>query len=190
MKNILTILVLIGSIHLNAQVSTVTSSFTTRLTKSDLPFSGDRKVYAVGLNDRKTENILVVSKNAIGAEGDELYIEKFTKNSSGGYDLTFSHKKTHPKNRALVFVNNRAMLIDNDKDGYMELMYMLREAPEGVDFPAEKTTFFIVANNQAYEVWVLKKDNYQENYFSDNFSELPQNLQDEILNFWNKLNKE
>lgn len=190
MRNILILCAILFSGITTAQVGQVISGFTTHLTKSDLPFSGDRKVYAVGLNDRNTENILVISKNAIGAEGDELYIEKFTKLQDGSYQKNFSHKKTHPKNRALVFVNNRSMLPDDDKDGNMEFMYMLQENPEGIDMPAEKTTFFIVANNQVYEVWVMKKDNYRENYFSDNFSDLTESLQNKIMDFWNKLKKD
>ena len=190
MRNILVLCTILFSGVANAQVGQVISGFTTHLTKSDLPFSGDRKIYAVGLNDRNTENILVISKNAIGAEGDELYIEKFTKLQDGSYQKNFSHKKTHPKNRALVFVNNRSMLLDNDKDGNMEFIYMLQESPDGIDNPSEKTTFFIVANNQAYEVWTLRKDNHRENYFSDNFSHLTESLQNEIMKFWNKLKKD
>lgn len=173
----------------NAQVTEVISGFTQNLTKNDLPFSGDRKVFATGLNDRNTENIFVVSKNKIGAEGDELYIEKFTKNASGGYDRTFSHKKTHPINRALIFVNNRGMLTDVDKDGNMEISYMLQESPDGVDNPSEKTTFFTIFKNEAFEIYNLKEENYQINHFSDNFNQLPPQLQQNLIDFWKKLDK-
>lgn len=48
----------------NAQVTTVIDGFSTNLTKNDLPFSGDRKLYAIGLNDSKSVNYIVVSKTA------------------------------------------------------------------------------------------------------------------------------
>lgn len=173
----------------NAQVTEVISGFTKNLTKKDLSFSGDRKVFATGLNDRNTENIFVVSKNKIGAEGDELYIEKFTKNASGSYDRTFSHKKTHTINRALIFVNNRGLLSDVDKDGNMEITYMLQESPNGVDNPSEKTTFFTIFKNEAFEIYNLKEENYQINHFSDNFNQLPAQLQQKLIDFWEKLDK-
>lgn len=172
-----------------AQVTEVISGFTKNLTQKDLPFSGDRKVFATGLNDRNSENIFVVSKNKIGAEGDELYIEKFTKNPSGGYDRTFSHKKTHPVNRALVFVNNRGMLSDVDKDGNMEITYMLQESPDGVENPSDKATFFTIFKNQAFEIYNLKEENYQINHFSENFNQLPPQLQQDLIDFWKKLDK-
>lgn len=189
MKSLIFILCLGFSQMIQAQVTEIISGFTKNLTKQDLPFSGDRKVFATGLNDRNTENIFVVSKNKIGAEGDELYIEKFTKNASGGYDRTFSHKKTHPKNRALVFVNNRAMLSDVDKDGNMEISYMLQESPNGVDNPSEKTTFFTIFKNEAFEIYNLKEENYQINHFSPNFKKLPSEIQKKLIDFWVKIDK-
>lgn len=57
----------------------ITSPFSQNLTKADLDFSGDRKLYAVGINDKNTENYFVVSKNRSGAENDELFIEKMYK---------------------------------------------------------------------------------------------------------------
>ncbi|GJQ07181.1 hypothetical protein CAPN010_13390 [Capnocytophaga cynodegmi] len=51
MRNILVLCTILFSGVANAQVGEVISGFTTHLTKSDLPFSGDRKVYVVGLND-------------------------------------------------------------------------------------------------------------------------------------------
>ena len=71
MKKSLSFLLFIAIFHfVNAQVSMITSQFSQNLTKSDLPFSGDRKLYAVGIDDKNTENYFVVSKNRSGADND------------------------------------------------------------------------------------------------------------------------
>ena len=57
MKKNLFFLLLFGRFYLiNAQVSMITSPFSQNLTKADLDFSGDRKLYAVGSNPPTMKN--------------------------------------------------------------------------------------------------------------------------------------
>lgn len=189
MKKNLLFLILFATVYLvNAQVSIVTSQFSQNLTKSDLPFSGDRKLYAIGINDTNTENYFVVSKNQSGASNDELYIEKFTKHGSG-FKRTFQYKRTHPINKSLAFVDNRASYSDIDKDGNYESISIVDEHKDGPQSPVDKVVGLILYKNKAFEVWVSAEDQFSKNYFSDNFSELPVAVKDHFLKFWNGLKK-
>ncbi len=170
-----------------AQVSTVIDGFSTHLTKSDLPFSGDRKLYAIGLNDCNSNNYIVISKNKTGEKNDELYIEKFTQKQGGNFERTFSLKLTHPVNKSLAFVNNRMSYRDTDKDGNAEFLYIVDQHSNGVDSPVEKTYGIIMYNNTAYKIWKLAEDGFEKNYYSDNFNTLPQNIREGFEEFWNSL---
>jgi len=136
MKKLLFLAGIFLATGLQAQITTVMDRFSTNLTKSDLNFSGDRKVYAIGLNDRNSENYLVVSKNAKGAANDRLYIEKFTKENDG-FKRTFSKEFTHPINLSLAFVNNRMTYSDVDKDGNAEFLYVVDANENGIESPLE-----------------------------------------------------
>lgn len=189
MKKNLLLLILLGTVYfVNAQVSMITSQFSQNLTKSDLLFSGDRKLYAIGINDKNTENYLVVSKNQSGAENDELYIEKFTKEGNQ-FKQSFQYKLTHPINKSLAFINNRASYSDVDKDGNYESLSLIDQHESGPESKVEKVIGMIMYQNKAYEVWVSNDDNFSENFFSENFSELPQPVSKHFLDFWNGLNK-
>lgn len=189
MKKNLLFLLLFGSFYLvNGQVSMITSPFSQNLTKSDLDFSGDRKLYAVGINDKNTENYFVVSKNRSGAENDELFIEKFTKNGEG-FSRSFQYKLIHPINKSLAFIDNRASYIDVDKDGNYESISMIDQYESGPESPVEKVIGMILHNNKAYEVWVSKEDNFTKNFYSPNFSNLPPSISTHFIDFWNKLAK-
>ena len=179
--------ILVTGIFTHAQVSTVVDGFSTNLTKSDLPFSGDRKLHAIGLNDRNTNNYIVVSKNKSGAADDELYIEKFTKKDGNEFERTFSVKLTHPVNKSLAFVNNRMSYRDADKDGNAELIYIVDQHSNGVDSPVEKTYGIIMYNNAAYKIWKLAEDGFTKNYYDDNFSKLPAIVREGFEEFWNSL---
>ncbi len=189
MKKILATLVCILSAFLSqAQVSVINSGFTTNLTKNDLPFSGDRKLFATGLNDRLSNNYIVVSKNKHGAENDELYIEKFTETSNQNFNLSFSTKLTHKINLSLAFVNNRMMYSDIDKDGYAEFLFIVDEHTNGVGSNVEKTNGIIVYKNTAYKIWRLAKDLFNKNYYDTNYLQLPEEVRTEFESFWNKYN--
>lgn len=170
-----------------AQVGTVISGFTTNLTKNDLPFSGDRKLYAIGMNDKLSNNYIVVSKNKSGAESDELYIEKFTEVKDKTFERTFSVKLTHHINLSLAFVNNRMMYSDIDKDGNAEFMYIVDQHSNGVNSEVEKVWGIIVYNNVAYKIWKLADDGFSKNYYDDHFDKLPTKVREEFEAFWNKL---
>lgn len=172
----------------NAQVSMITSGFSQNLTKNDLNFSGDRKLYAVGINDKNTENYFVVSKNKSGAENDELYLEKFTK-VNDDFTLTFSHKISHSINKSLAFVDNRATYSDVDKDGNYESLSIVDEHENGPQSELKKVYGIIQYNNKAYLIWVSAEDGFNKNYFSENFEDLPISIKDHFLKFWNGLNK-
>lgn len=188
MKKILFTLATVLSLTLSAQITQVTSGFTQNLTKADIPFSGDRKLYSTGLNDSTTENIFVVSKNQKGAASDELWLEKFTKKGSG-YVRTYSHQMTHPVNLSLAFVNNRASYGDIDKDGNYESLSVVDEYSNGPDTDLERSNGVIMYKNEAYVVYVDHKDNFTENHFSTNFSKLPESVKASFLEFWNSLDK-
>lgn len=189
MKKNLLFLILFGTVYfVNAQVSMISSQFSQNLTKSDLPFSGDRKLYATGINDKTTENYFVVSKNRSGAENDELYIEKFTKTGST-FSRTFQYKKTHPINKSLAFVDNRASYSDVDKDGNYESISIIDQHEAGPESKVEKVIGMIMYKNKPYEIFVSADDNFSQNFFSDNFSQLPTPISKHFIDFWNRLNK-
>lgn len=189
MKKILIFSVLIFSLAcFKAQVSMITSGFSQNLTKKDLNFSGDRKLYAIGINDKNYENYFVVSKNAYGASSDEMYLEKFTKNGSD-FSKTFSYKMEHPINLSLSFVNNRASFADVDKDGNYESISIVDEHQSGPESPVEKVHGIIQYKNNAYVVSVSAEDDFSKNEFSSNFSKLPKEISAHFLKFWNELSK-
>ena len=189
MKKNLFFLLLFGSFYLiNAQVSMITSPFSQNLTKSDLDFSGDRKLYAVGINDKNTENYFVVSKNRSGAENDELFIEKFTKNDDG-FSRSFQYKLVHSINKSLAYIDNRASYIDVDKDGNYESISLIDQHESGPESKVEKVIGMILYKNTAYEVWISQDDQFSQNHFSENFSELPSAVSKHFLDFWNGLKK-
>lgn len=166
----------------------ISSAFTTNLTKDDIDFSGDRKMYAVGIDDQNSENIFVVSKNRAGADSDELFLEKFTKSDSG-YSTSFSHKITYPINKSLAFVDNRASYSDVDKDGNYESLSMIEQNENGPESPVQKVTGLIIYKNVGYEVWITSEDGFSQNQYSKNFGELPDSVSAFFLKFWDGLNK-
>lgn len=189
MKKNIFFLLLFGSFYLiNAQVSMITSQFSQNLTKSDLDFSGDRKLYAVGINDKNTENYFVVSKNRSGAENDELFIEKFTKNGEN-FTRSFQYKLVHPINKSLAYIDNRASYIDVDKDGNYESISLIDQHQSGPESKVEKVIGMILYKNTSYEVWISQEDQFSQNHFSENFSELPSAVSKHFLDFWNGLKK-
>ncbi|WP_428224054.1 hypothetical protein [Flavobacterium sp.] len=171
-----------------AQVTTVVSAFTQNLTKNDLPFQGDRKMFATGINDTRTENVLVVSKNKSGAVNDELFIEKFTKTPEG-YAKSFSTVFKHPVNKSLAFVNNRMMYSDADKDGNAEMLLVVDENEAGPESPLQKIWGVLVYKNVAYKLWVTAEDNFTETKYDAHFSTLPEKVKTDFLAFWNTLDK-
>lgn len=189
MKKSLLVFVLFGTFYLiNAQVSMITSSFSQNLKKSDLDFSGDRKLYAIGINDKNTENYFVVSKNPSGAENDELYLEKFTKDKTG-FVRTFQYKLNHSINKSLAFIDNRASYSDVDKDGNYESISIIDQHESGPDSAVEKVVGVIMYNNKSYSVWISNEDQFSKNHFSDNFDQLPINVKEHFLKFWDGLKK-
>ncbi len=187
-KFLLIFLICFSTIQYSAQVSVITSGFSQNLTKKDLNLSGDRKLYAIGINDKNSENYFVVSKNAYGASSDEMYLEKFTKNVSG-FSKTFSYKMEHPINLSLSFVNNRANFADVDKDGNYESISIVDEHQSGPESPVEKVHGIILYKNNAYIVSVSAENDFSKNEFSSNFSKLPKEISAHFLKFWNELSK-
>ncbi|MFK7058613.1 hypothetical protein V3Q90_00555 [Flavobacterium oreochromis] len=173
---------------LNAQVSTIVSGFTQNLTKNDLPFQGDRKMYAIGLNDKLTENFLVVSKNKSGAATDELYIEKFTKTNQG-YEKTFATNFSHPINKSLAFVNNRMKYTDVDKDGNMEMLLVIDENQAGPESPLHKVWGLIIYKNEAYKLWTTADSDFTKTNFDEKMAKLPENIKTNLVAFWDELDK-
>ena len=189
MKKNLLFLILFGTVYsLNAQVSMITSQFSQNLTKSDLPFSGDRKLYAIGIDDKNTENYFVVSKNRSGADNDELFIEKFTKEGKQ-FVKSFQYKLTHPINKSLAFVDNRASYSDVDKDGNYESISIIDQHEAGPESKVEKVIGMIMYKNKPYEIFVSADDKFSQNFYSDNFSQLPTPISKHFIDFWNRLNK-
>lgn len=189
MKKNLLFLILFGTVYLlNAQVRMITSQFSQNLTKSDLPFSGDRKLYAIGINDKNAENYFVVSKNRSGADNDELFIEKFTKEGNG-FIKSYQYKLTHPINKSLAFIDNRASYSDVDKDGNYESLSLIDQHQSGPESKVEKVIGMILYQNTAYEVWISAEDEFSQNHFSANFSKLPVSVKEHFLKFWDGLDK-
>ncbi|MFC6268598.1 hypothetical protein [Frigoriflavimonas asaccharolytica] len=188
-KSLFLSLILCTFLSVNAQVSIVTSGFSQNLTKAELNFSGDRKLFATGINDKTTENYFVVSKNKSGAETDELYLEKFTKKGRN-FTKSFSYKLEHPVNKSLAFIDNRASYSDVDKDGNYESISIVDAYENGPDSKLQTVYGIIQYNNEAYIVSLSGEDGFIKNTFSENFSKLPKQISDFFLNFWDGLKKE
>jgi hypothetical protein len=187
MKKIIFTLSIFTSTLYFSQITTVTNGFSTNLTKSDLNFSGDRKLHAIGLNDKTSENYVVVSKNKSGAESDELYVDKFRKNSDGSFTKVATEKFTHPINLSLSFVNNRMMYGDVDKDGNGDFIYNIEQNKNGVESPLEKAWGLVVFNNKTYKLWKNEDDNFKKTYTDEAFQKLPEAVKTKFLDFFNKL---
>jgi len=190
MKKILYISIIVLNVsHIKAQVTTIRDQFSSNLTKKELNFSSDRKLFAIGLNDKLTENYIVVSKNKRGAEGDVLYIDKFTKKNKKKYIKTFTAKFTHPINLSISFDPNRMMYKDIDKDGNAEFIYIIKEQEKGMESPLKKVTGLVVYKNKDYRMWSDTTDNFTTTHFDEKFKELPSEVSSEFIDFWNNLKK-
>lgn len=187
MKKLILAFGVLASTFSFSQITTVTNGFSTNLTKSDLDFSGDRKLYAIGLNDKTSENYLVVSKNKAGAENDMLYVDKFRKNNDGSFTKVVTEKFTHPINKSLSFVNNRMMYSDVDKDGNGDFLYNIEQNENGVESPLEKAWGLVVFNNKTYKLWKNKDDNFKKTYTDDAFQKLSEPVKSKFLEFFNGL---
>lgn len=170
-----------------SQITQVTDGFSTNLTKADLNFSGDRKLYATGLNDKTSENYLVVSKNKVGAENDVLYVDKFRKDKDGSFTKVLTESFTHPINKSLSFVNNRMMFSDIDKDGNGDFLFSIEQNENGVESPLEKAWALVVFNNKTYKLWKNADDKFQKTFTDEGFQQLPENVKTKFLDFFNSL---
>lgn len=190
MKNIFYFFsILLTFSQLKAQVSVITNQFSSNLTKKDLNFSSDRKLFAVGVNDKLTENYIVVSKNKRGAENDILCIDKFTRKGDQKFIKTFTTRFIHKTNLSISFVQNRMMYKDIDKDGNMEFLYIIKEQENGMKSPLNKVTGLIMYKNKGYKLWVNASEKFETTHFDKNFKDLPENISSEFLTFWNSLRK-
>ncbi len=190
MKNLILILFISLTFkHLNAQVSVITDQFSTNLTKKDLNFSGDRKLFAIAVNDQHTKNYIVVSKNKRGAKNDILSIDKFTKKKGKIFEKTFTTQFTHKTNLSIAFVQDKMMYKDIDKDGHMEFMYIVKKNKDGMNSPLTKVIGLIVYKNKAYNLWIDASDNFKTTHFSKKFKELPEHISTEFINFWDSIRK-
>ncbi len=187
MKKMIVVAGLMMSTFYFSQITQVTDGFSTNLTKSDLDFSGDRKLYATGLNDKTSVNYLVVSKNKAGAENDALYVDKFRKNGDGSFTKILTERFTHPINKSLSFVNNRMMYSDIDKDGNGDFLFNIEQNENGVESPLEKAWGLVVFNNKTYKIWKTAEDNFEKTSTDEEFQKLPEAVKAKFLDFFNSL---
>ncbi len=151
----------------------------------DFPFEGVRIVQVEEVSSPgNEENVIIFSKIEKGATPDEMYIQRFTKKGS---DWELVKKKTVRHDGIISAWGSRKVFADYDKDKSVDaiLVYSLNDS----DFNQQSVHLIFSKGKDFYEISSDKDSGYKKDIFSENFSSLPQFIQDKVLEFWSNLDK-
>ena len=168
---------------MNAQVSNIVRH---QDSYKDFPFEGVRIVQVDEVHSPENEeNVFIFSKTEKGANPDKMTFQRFTK-IDGNWKV--KAKKQFNHNGIISAWGQRKAFADYDKDKSIDALfiYSLNDA----DFKQQSVHLIFSKNEELYEISTSAESGYSKDVFSDNFKNLPKNIQTGILEYWNKLDKE
>lgn len=185
----LIVLGILCSTTLAAQIS-ITPARPENVDKQLIPYNGSRATWACKATDSLSTQAIIVSRSAIDAPGDTLYIQSFVK-KDGSYAPLWTTREVSATSKTIAFWGNRMAFFDADKDGNMETLfiYSVQDQPKGNDQSIHLVLHF---KNECYTI-VSAKDPGTKKFtidtYSPNFESLPESVKLRTLDFWNKLDK-
>lgn len=182
MKNIL-ILLLFSNI-LTAQISTVFRNKDS-YTQEIFPYKGVRaiqidEVSSVGNED----NVFIFSKIEKNAKPDKMYFQRFTKVN----EMWVVKSILEVNHDGIISAwGSRKAFWDSNKDKSIDglFIYGLYDA----DFKQQSVHLVFSQKDQFYSIESSVSDGFKKDKFSSNFNSLDAESKNQILEYWNKLDK-
>lgn len=179
---ILLSMMFIGTL-MNAQVSNIVRHPDSY---KNFDFEGSRIVQVSEANSpNNEENVFIFSKIEKGAKPDKMTFQRFTK---VGGDWKVVAKKQINYNGIISAWGQRKAFADYDKDKSIDALFIY--SLNDYDFKQKSVHLIFSKNDKLYEISTSAESGYQKDAYSDNFKTLPENIKSEILEYWNKLDKE
>jgi len=152
----------------------------------DFPFEGVRIVQVDEVNSPENEdNVFIFSKIEKGAKPDRMTFQRFTK--IGG-EWKVKAKKQIEHAGIISSWGQRKSFADYDKDKSIDALFIY--SLNDYDFKQQSVHLIFSKNAEFYEISTSAESGYSKDVYSDNFKDLPENIQSKILEYWNKLDKE
>lgn len=187
MKKLLCLLLICASTVVSAQISqTIINK--DNFERSDFPYKGDRVLMVEKISGAKEENMFVFTKNKKGEEQDRLYIQQFTKENDK-WELKVS-KEVADEGIVTATLNNRKAFNDVEKNGLVDAIFVYTKYnQDNLSKPIEVIELLFY-KHQLYWVSSKASSSFEEDQYSPNFKELPTAVQEYVLDYWRKLNKQ
>lgn len=180
MKILLSVM-FVGSLF-NAQVSNIVKN---PEAYKNFPVQGSRIVQIDEVHSPEhEENVFIFSKIEKGAKPDKMILERFVKVNG---QFVVKSKKEFNYDGIISSWGQRKVFADYDKDKSIDAIFIY--SLNDYDFNQESVHLIFSKNNAFYEVSSSAENDYATNLYSDNFSTLPNDIKNEIEEYWNKLDK-
>jgi hypothetical protein len=183
-KNYWGLVIILISNTIIAQVSHITRSKES-YTQDVFPYKGVRAIQIdeVSSPDHE-ENVFIFSKVEKGANPDTMYFQRFTK-TDGIWGLKTLFTITH---KGIISAwGSRKGFNDYNKDKSVDAFFIF--GLYDADFKQQTVHLIFSQFDKVYSIESNVSDNFATNKFSDNFETLKANTKNEILDYWNKLDK-
>ena len=168
---------------MNAQVSTVVRNPDSY---KNFPFEGIRIVQVDEANSPENEdNVFIFSKIEKNAKPDKMTFQRFTK-IGGEWKVIAKKQINYPG--IISAWGQRKAFADYDKDKSIDALFIY--SLNDYDFKQKSVHLIFSKNDKLYEISTSSESGYSKDTYSDNFKALPENIKSEILEYWNKLDKE
>jgi len=155
--------------------------------KSGFPFKGKRVLMVENISSSNEENYFVFSKNEKNATNDKLFIQQFTK-VNGKWSLKVSEVICEPHVVTSVW-NTRKSFADIEKDGKTDAIFVYSKHPKDDLSQQLEVVQLLFYKNNLYTISSESTTNYTNDFFSENFKNLPKAVNEYALSFWNRLDK-
>ncbi|WP_316804608.1 hypothetical protein [Pedobacter nototheniae] len=165
----------------NAQI-TSTAMHIDDLKSAPFKFKGTRAMMVDRIDDASSKNIFVFSKVPAGRNPDTLYAEKFTK-MGDVWKLVQEQTITH--NGVISVWGARKGFTDADKDKQVDAFFIYSFHDAG--FKKQLSVHLLLFHKG--ESYTLSETTEGKQSQSKNFASLPESIKTEILEYWNKLDK-
>ena len=166
----------------NAQVSNIVRH---QDSYKDFPYEGVRIVQVDEVHSpNNEENVFIFSKIAKDSKPDKMIFQRFVK-VDGKWKL--NSKKEIKYDGIISSWGQRKAFADYDKDKSIDAIFIY--SLNDYAFKQKSVHLIFSKNDQFYEISAFEESNYSKDTYSDNFQSLPQNSKEEVLKYWNKLDK-
>ena len=166
----------------NAQVSNIVRH---QDSYKDFPYEGVRIVQVDEVHSpNNEENVFIFSKIAKNSKPDKMIFQRFTK-MDGKWKL--NSKKEINYDGIISSWGQRKAFSDYDKDKSIDALFIY--SLNDHDFKQKSVHLILSKNDRFYEISTSAESNYSKDIYSDNFQSLPENIKEEILKYWTKLDK-